>query len=366
MCSLMLADQGAEVIKIEQPVSGDYARWYVPRVGDYAAVFHAMNRNKSSVVLDLKQPEGQDLLFQLVKTADVLLESFRPQVSQKLGLDFATLSGINPRLILCSLSGFGQTGPLAHIAGHDLNFAGLSGVLAAGEGGVLPIQAMDFGGAYMAAFAISTALYQREKSGQGCPIDVALLDSGLSLMTLARAETFARSAPPRPAGEALTGGYACYRVYTCADGGALTLAALEPKFWETFCALAERPDLARLNFLDPDPAVQAQLRQELEALFLGQTRAAWVERLSAAETCANEVLTVAEAETQPQIQARQALYHADGVAHTFTPFHLGLPWEQRISHQAAPALGQDTWRILSQMGLGQAELDRLQAMQVIN
>jgi crotonobetainyl-CoA:carnitine CoA-transferase CaiB-like acyl-CoA transferase len=319
-----------------------------------------MNRNKRSVVLDLKQPAGLAILLNLVKGADVLIDSFRPQVMAKMGLDFAHLQHINPRLVACSLSGFGQQGPMANTAAHDLNLAGLTGVLATGQSQVLPIQAMDFGGAYLAAFGIMTALFARERTGQGAFIDAALLDAGLSLMTLARADSFARQQPPHPSGEVLTGGYACYRVYTTSDGQAITLAALEPKFWMTFCQLAGRDDLAKANYLDPDE--QPYLIEQVTALCATKSQAEWMQLLATSETCVNEVLDVLQAAQYPQIQARQALYVADGIAHTYTPFHLG----GRIPHQPAPALGADTYHILQQAGYPTNELQSLAEQGIIN
>lgn len=359
ICTLLLADQGAEVIKIEQPRVGDYARWYVPRVGEYAAVFHAMNRNKRSVALDLKHPEGLGVLHRLVKDADVVIESFRPQVSRKLGVHYAALKARNPRLIVCSLSGFGQSGEFAEVAGHDLNFAGLTGVLMAGNEQVLPIQAMDFGGAYMAAFAISTALFQRERTGEGACIDAALLDSGISLMTLARAEASAWGRPPRGGGETLTGGYACYRVYRTADDKPMVLAALEPKFWETFCTLAGRDDLAHRSYLDPDE--QPLLIAEISRTFAGKTHAEWLKILEGSETCATPLLDVMSAAEHPAMQARDAIYVADGVTHTRTPFKLGT----RIEHRPAPALGEDTDAVLGAAGYSAEEVASLRERGVI-
>jgi alpha-methylacyl-CoA racemase len=360
ICTLMLADQGAEVIKIEQPHLGDYARWYIPRVGEYAAVFHAMNRNKSSLVLDLKKAEGVGLLKRLVETADVLVESFRPNVIKRLGISYDDLKAINPRLVVCSLSGYGQTGDFANTAGHDLNFAAVSGVLAAGNEQVLPVLAMDFGGAYFGAFAISTALFQRERTGKGTHIDVALLDSGISMMTLARAESFARQRPPLPNGETLSGGFACYRVYRTADNLPLVLAALEPKFWESFCRLAGRDDLAIVNFLSPDE--QPTLIETMTQLIASKSHAEWMRLLDGSETCATGILDVMQAAEHPALQARGALYMADGVAHTRSPFHIGDP----IPHRPAPKLGADTERVLSEIGLSEAELAKLRQDGVTN
>jgi len=361
ICTLMLADQGAEVIKVEQPGMGDYARWYVPRMGDYAAVFHAMNRNKRSISLDLKQPEGLAILTRLVQDADVLIESFRPKVSQKLGITYDDLRAVNPRIIVCSLSGLGQSGSHANTAAHDLNLAGMTGVLAAGNAQVLPIQAMDFGGAYMAAFAISTALFGRERSGQGTFIDTALMDTGISMMTMARAEAHARQAAPRPMGETLSGGYACYRVYRTADDKPLVVAALEPKFWENFCRLAGRDDLATRSFLDPTE--QESLIQAMTTLIASRTHADWLALLAqdGGETCVTPMLDVLQAAQHPQIQARGALYVADGVAHTYTPFVMG----ERVPHQPAPALGEHTEAVLRAAGYAADQIAVWRAARVI-
>lgn len=359
VCTLMLADMGAEVIKVEQPDIGDYLRWYLPRVGDYAAAFHALNRNKKSITLNLKHPQASTVLQSLVAGADVLIENFRPQVARRLGLGYSSLQAINPRLVLCSLSGFGQAGPFANTAGHDLNFAGLTGVLAAGDGGVLPVQTMDFGGAYLAAFAIVTALFQRERSGSGTAIDAALLDAGISLMTLARAESFARAAPPLPAGELLSGGYACYRSYLTADGGRITLAALEDKFWIRFCQVVGREDLANKVYLAPD--LQATLIPQLEALFLTKSAAEWTALLSEVDACAMPIYDVMEAADHEALQARGALYEAEGVAHTRTPFLMGSP----VAHQPAPALGADSDAQLAAIGYDPETVATLRAQGVI-
>lgn len=351
VCSLLLADQGADVIKIEQPVAGDYARWYVPRVGDYAAIFHAMNRNKRSVALDLKQPQGSEIFQRLVAEADVVMESFRPGALQRLGLDYESLRAVNPRIILCSLSGFGQTGSLT--PAHDLNLAGLSGILATGNFQPLPIQAMDFGSAYLAAFAIAAALFQRERTQQGAHLDVAMLDAGLSLMALARAESSANNRPPQPAHELLTGGFACYRSYATSDGKHIVLAALEEKFWRNFCQIVNRDDLTSVSYLDPDE--QAHLMTELETLFATKSYAEWVALLDDTETCASPVLDVLETSGHPIVQARGSLYNADDVAHTHSGLRIGD--DAPPAHMTAPHLGEHTREILQAAGYTSPEME---------
>jgi crotonobetainyl-CoA:carnitine CoA-transferase CaiB-like acyl-CoA transferase len=356
ICTLMLADMGAQVIKVEQPLSGDMMRWYFPRVGDYAAIFHATNRNKGSIALDLKK--GMAVFKKLVAGADVVIESYRPAAAARLGITYDELRAENPRLVMCSLSGFGQQGDHANEAGHDLNFAGLAGVLAAGDESVLPIQAMDFGGAYLAAFGISTALFQRERSGQGAYLDAALIDPAISMMTLARADSVARDAAPIPQGELLTGGYACYRVYRSSDEKAITLAALEPKFWTNFCHLVGRDDLAGRFHLNPED--QPELIAELTRIFAQKTRDEWMDILSD-DTCAAPVLNVMQSFGDERLRGRDAFYEADGVAHTRTPFSIGA----RVQHKAAPVLGADTESVLQAAGYASDEIDGLRAAGII-
>jgi crotonobetainyl-CoA:carnitine CoA-transferase CaiB-like acyl-CoA transferase len=356
ICTLMLADMGAQVIKVEQPGSGDMMRWYFPREGDYAAIFHATNRNKRSITLDLKK--GMAVFKKLVAGADVVIESYRPAAAARLGITYEELRAENPRLVMCSLSGFGQQGDHANEAGHDLNFAGLAGVLAAGDESVLPIQAMDFGGAYLAAFGISTALFQRERSGQGAYVDAALIDPAISMMMLARADSFARDAAPAPQGELLTGGYACYRVYRASDEKAITLAALEPKFWATVCTLIGRDDLARRFHLNPGD--QAELIAALTETFAQKTRDEWLDILSD-DTCAAPVLDVMQSFGDARLRGRDAFYEADGVAHTRTPFTIGA----RVPHKSAPILGADTDAVLQSVGYASDDIEDLRAAGII-
>lgn len=354
VCTLMLADMGAEVIKVEQPTVGDEMRWFVPRVGDYAAIFHATNRNKRSIALDLKR--GMVVFSKLVADADVVVESFRPAAAARLGITYDHLRAENPRLVMCSLSGYGRH---VNAAGHDLNFLGLAGALSAGGEDVLPVQAVDFGAAYMAAFAICAALFQRERTGEGAQIDTALIDPAISMMTLARTNAFALDAPPIPKGELLTGGYACYRVYRTSDDEAIALAALERKFWTTFCTLAGRPDLAARDHLKPED--QPDIIDELTRLFAQKTRAAWLEILGD-DTCATPLLNVIESAADERVRGRAAFYVADGVAHTRTPFTIGA----RVEHKAAPILGADTDDVLRAAGYAPEALAGLRADGIIS
>lgn len=310
LCTLILADLGAEVIKVEAP-GGDYMRHMLP------ASFAALNRNKSSVTLNLKTESGRGALLALTREADVFIDSFRPGVLDRLGLGVEHLQAANPRLVIASLTGYGQGSPRAREAGHDLNFTALAGLL----GGIdLPptIQIADLGGALTAANAILAALFRRERSGQGAVIDAALIDGALLAGIMLRAEAEARQVPPDFPREVLSGGLACYGMYRTADNRQMALAALESGFFEAFCETVDRPDLIPAHL---DPARQDWLRGELADLFASRTRDAWTALLdgSGADTCCTPALDVLEAAADPAVQSRQMWVGGpDGAAHTRT------------------------------------------------
>ena len=323
-CSWYLYGLGAEVIKVEDPVGGDYLRHVPPFGPDGLGVwFTALNAGKRSVTLDLRSHEGKAGLRALLRTADVLLEGFRPGVMAKLGFDPVELVATYPRLVVASLTGYGQTGPLREAPGHDLNYVGLAGLLALGprRGGVpdVPaIQAADLaGGALTAALAITSALVQRERKGRGQWLDVSMAEGAMALALPSLAAAIA-GAPPAPGAEPLTGGLAAYRVYTCADGKLLSLAALEPKFWAALNAAVGRE-------LPPDPAA-------LETLFLTRDRDAWVEAL--ADACVAPVLELSEVADHPQHVARGA-FVGEGASRRLRP-----PFPGARVGERAPSLGE--------------------------
>jgi alpha-methylacyl-CoA racemase len=314
LCTLMLADLGAHVIKVEQP-GGEYMRTLAP------AAFAALNRNKDGVVIDLKTTEGVETLLRLARDADVFVESFRPGVLDRLGIGVERLRSANPRLIVASLTGYGERGPRVRQAGHDLNYAALAGLLS-GLDAPLSVQVADLGGAYIAACAIMAALFRRERTGQGALIESALFDAALMAGVVLRAESAARGSPPDLPREMLGGGLACYGLYRTADGGQMALAALEPKFFAAFCQAAGRPDLIPAHL---DMGRQEWLRAELTALFATKTRAGWQALLenTSADTCCTPVLDIFEAQADPAVQARGLWADGpDGVAYTRSPVRL--------------------------------------------
>jgi alpha-methylacyl-CoA racemase len=293
----LLADLGASVIKVEAPEGGDPLRDVPPAVHGCGAAFAALNYGKQSLALDLARPAGAALLLELAAHADILVESFRPGVLARWGLDYESLQRRNPRLIVCSITGYGQTGPLRSRPGHDLNYLARDGLLdlmqpRAPEG--LPgLQLADVvGGSQSAALAVLAALLERTQTGRGCHLDIAMARSAVSLAAFELARSRAGGAAPHP--ESLLGGaLPCYRVYRTQDGRAMALAALEPKFFEAFCRRAGCPELIGLG-LAAGPEGE-RVKATLVELFSRRTQAEWTALLEGAECCCEPVRTLDEA-----------------------------------------------------------------------
>ena len=358
MCTLYLADLGADVVKVEDTGAGDYARSLTPaggpRPGGMTAWFRAINRNKRSLAIDLKSSAGHAAFMALAARADVIVEGFRPGVVAQLGVDYAQLRAANPRLVYCSVSGYGQNGPRALDAGHDVNYLGYAGVLnATGERGGGPalanLQIADLlGGAASAAIGILGALYGAQRHGLGRYVDVAMADAVLAH------QVFALGALEDDGREALrgdgllTGGVPCYGVYETADGGWLAVGALEAKFWVALCNALARPDLVPLQFARGDGGVQA--REALATVFAAQTRAQWCERLAGVDCCVTPVLTTAEALGDPQFTARgMVVGRPDGSRQYAPPFTL-VPPAFAIARDA-PRQGEHSREVLREAGL---------------
>src|SRR5215211_6215937 len=282
-CSLLLADFGADVLKVEDTGMGDYVRWGPPyydgaEESARSALFLALNRGKRSIRLDLKNEKGKEVLRRLVRDYDVLLESFRPGVLDRLGVGYERLKQENPGLVYCAITGYGQDGPYTGRSGHDMNYLGLGGLLAlTGEKDGPPIQSSGQiadigGGALMAAVGILVALKERERSGEGQVVDVSMFDGALSWLALVAAKYLADDETPRRGDLELAGGLICYRPYACKDGW-VTLGALEPKFWQGWCRGVGREDLIPKQFEKPGSEAHA----ETERIFLERTREEWRE-----------------------------------------------------------------------------------------
>lgn len=305
MCTLLLAEAGADVIKVEKP-GGEDMRRYHPVAGPDSAHFVLLNRGKRSLVLDLKDPTQRARLDPLLATADVLVEQFRPGVMQRLGLDHATLHARHPRLIYCSITGYGQTGPRAQTAAHDLNYAADAGLLSNTAQPALPpaLVADIAGGAYPAFANIALALLQRERTGQGCFLDIAMAENLWPFQYAALAGLEATGAAPAPGQGITAGGSPRYQVYACADGQYVAVAPLEEKFWQTFCQLIHLPQAWRAPNANP-----AEVQQAVAQHLATQPAAHWLACLGTADTCVVQVLSAEQARQHPQFAARGVFAH---------------------------------------------------------
>jgi crotonobetainyl-CoA:carnitine CoA-transferase CaiB-like acyl-CoA transferase len=304
----LLADLGAEVLKIEPPQGDPMSRFILKDEDGVSPWYKQINAGKSLLHLDLKTAEDGEILAELLAAADVLLESFRPGVLERLGFDRNRLQQLNPRLIHCALSGFGQTGPCRERAGHDLTYLAMSGMLSltgTRDTPVIPFPPIcDYAAGKQAATAILAALLRRNKSAKGCFIDVSLFEMALSWqsvpLTAARrpGEAFARGR------DLLTGGAACYQIYSTADDRFIALGAIEDKFWQAFCKTVNRRDwLSRQH----EPLPQVQLISEVAALIAGNDFAGWQTRFKGSDCCFEPILEPAEVVNHPQVRHRQLL-----------------------------------------------------------
>lgn len=357
VATLMLADMGADILKIESPDGGDYARWMPPLVDGKGIYFYATNRGKQSMILNLKDERGQAVLRRMARTADVLIESFRPGVLDRLNVGYETLRALNPRLIYCALSGWGATGAYAQRSGHDLNYvstAGLIGEMNAPQpmGG----QMADIGGAYAAVAGISAALVGRERAGEGAFLDISLFESALPFMAISWVEAITPGTHLRGS---LSGKMACYNVYATRDHQAVALAALEPKFWANFCAAIQRPDLVE-GYNEPER--QSYLLVELAELFALKTADEWSALLDGADCCFSRVRRPTETLNDPHVQARGSLELTwDGVPVIRSPIRIGeLPELTPV-----PRYGEHTRLALLSYGYTHAEIDALIAQGVV-
>jgi len=306
--TMLLADFGAEVVKIEEPGAGDPLRTLPPLIEGVSAYHLALNRNKRSRALDLKSDAGQEVFLEMAAQADVVIENFRPGVMRRLGLDYESLRAVNPRLIYCAITGYGQDGPRRTEAGHDLNFIALAGLLGlnAKEDGEPVIPGVQFadlaGGSLPAVIGILLAVAARERTGAGQMVDISMLDGVLSLMVAPLVTLLATGREPQPSGEALTGRYACYHVYEAGDGRHLALAALEPKFWAVVCRALGREDLIARQFAEGEP--RAACVEALQSIFRTKTANEWVAQFAGLDACLTPVKTLGEVLADPQVKAR--------------------------------------------------------------
>lgn len=313
VATMHLADMGAEVIKIEDPGVGDYARAMGYVKNQVSQFFVAVNRGKSFLRMDMKDDAQREEFLGMVETADVVVESFRPGVMDKLGLGWETLRQRNPKLVMCAISGYGKDGPFAHLAGHDINYIGLAGMLEqnVGPDGVPALSNLQvgdlLGGAQAAVQGILAALVAVKMGSDGRFVDVSMTDAVFAhnIMPLVAVNNFGR--PAAPGRDLLTGGVPCYNVYRTSDGRFMAVGALEFKFWEACCEVLQRPDLktrhwARGQKIGGEDAMA--VKAELDAIFASRSLAEWTELFAAADCCVTPILRTDEALSHPLFAAR--------------------------------------------------------------
>ena len=340
--TMMLADLGAEVVRIEAPNRPDMVRAMPPFDGDVSAWHAHLNRSKRSLALDLKQPGAVNVVQRLVQNYDIVIEQFRPGVMARLGLDYPALSRINPRVICCSITGYGQTGPFKDRAGHDANYLALAGVMshtgrkASGPAG-MGVQVADVGGgSFGAVVGILSAVIQRQTTGIGQAIDISMFDMAVAWNGLALAFQLVGGENPTFENMPLNGG-GYYDYYRTRDGRYLSVGSVEPKFWEGFCSAIGKSELAGMGY-DPDPAVQQALKAALRETIASKELAEWVAVFEQCDVCVEPVLTAAETLTHPQTLARGLIVQVPRPDGTSQP-QVGSPYRFSGSQAAYPHIG---------------------------
>jgi len=354
----LMADLGAEVIKVETPLAGDHARLAPPEMG-LGKMYESINQGKKSLALNYRNARGRELFLELAKTADVVLEGFRPTVADKYGIGYEAVRAVKADIVYCSLSGYGQDGPYQQRAGHDFNYLSVGGAFALnGRPGERPVPyglpVADLSGGMLAAIAILGALVGRERGGQGMYLDMALLDGVISWMTPLALSAYFSGLEVDAGTHPLLGGRAFFNIYETSDGKYVTLAAIEPHFWGDFCKTIGRVDLIERQF-------DRTLEPEVEAIFKQKTRAEWLALFADNDACVEPVNSVEEMLSDPQVRARGHVHMEDG-----RPVGMHSPFVfARTGRSPAPALGADSRDLLREVGVSDEEIDSLAERKII-
>ena len=363
--TLLMADLGAEVVKLEDPRGGDPSRAMPPLAGGTSVYFQLLNRNKRSVTIDLRSPEARAVVDALAPGFDVIAESFRPHTARRLGLDAASIRARHPRLIHASITGFGETGPYAERAAHDINYEALSGILGVTrprtEAGDAPPEVprsliADIGAAMNGAAGILAALYARERTGEGVAVDVSIHESALAWLMFPAARDLVSGSGEDARNLPIEGLHACYNIYRTADDRYLALGALEHKFWKAFCERVGRREwIARHDTGGDD---QASLLVLVRDLIRSRPRAAWLALFADIDICLTPVNDLDEALADPHLAARGAVSRVAGTSYPTTPIAVtdrvsDDDWNaaRAVEVRPAPALGADTDAVLASAGL---------------
>ena len=375
-CSMMLGDYGADIIKIELPGTGDDTRhWGPPYIGEESAYFLSVNRNKRSMTLNLKHPQGKDIFFDLAKRSDVILENFTPGVVSRLGIDYATVRGVNPSIVYCSISGFGQTGPYKGKSAYDQVMQGISGVMSlTGDPDGHPIKVgialTDIGAGMLAAFAIVTALHHSNLKGSGQYIDISMLDLQASWLTYQAGYYFATGSPPNRVGTAHPT-LAPYQTFTDQDGKTFIVAIGSERLWTNFCKAMKREDLANA----PEYATNSQrvknrfsLERTLQTEFDKKPVSFWIQTLEHEGIPCGPINSVVDVFNDPQVNARDMvieIQHPTLGAIKQTGIPIKFSDTKGSIDRHPPLLGEHTSEILMDLGFSAAKIKTLKKEQVI-
>lgn len=367
LATQILADFGAEVVKVEDR-KGELGRFLQPMINDTSARFYTVNRNKKSMCLDLKHPEGKEIFKKLVAEADVVVDQFRPDVMNKLGLGYEALKEINPRIIYCIITGYGLTGPMRDAAGHDINYLNIAGVTELlgtkdGPPAMCGVQIADTaGGSLYSVIAILLALAAREKTGKGQLCDVAMMDGALSLLAYTIGEWSGGDGKlPTRGGELLTGGYATYNNYKCKDDRYVSLGAVEDKFWAGFCRKLGVEEYIPLQMDIPS---QPKIEASIQKIMLTKTHDEWVEFFSDSDICFTPILTLDEMVKHPQVLARNMVhtltnFQGSGKDLVCTGVPIKLSETPGEAKMAFAKTGENTDEVLEGIGYNNAQIEGL-------
>lgn len=371
-CSLLLADMGMEVLKVEDIERGDYTRFGEPLKKGINPSFIALNRNKRSIRLNLKTDEGKEIFYRLIKTYDVVLEGFRPGVMERLGVGYEELRKRNPRLIFCSISGYGQDGPYRDRSGHDLNYLSIGGILElmGSKGGppIIPcVQIADIGGGgLMAAIAILTAIIHRERTGEGQFLDISMLDGILSWLSSYAAKYFTNGELAERGDMLLSGRYACYQVYETKDKRYMSLGALEEKFWKNFCKAIGKEEFIEKQYVEGEERLR--IIEEIKKVFREKTQKEWIDFFKEKDVCCEPVLNFDEIFKHPHVIHRNIIVEVEypGVGKIR---QIGSPIKSSAFtveiQRPPPAWGEHTIEVLKEIGYSNNEIKRFKESNII-
>ncbi len=370
-CSMFLGDLGADVIKIEPVGLGDWTRWFPPSINGESAIFMAVNRNKRSVTLNLRSDDGLEIFYRLIKKSDVVLEGFRPGVARKLKIDYETVRRINPRIVYCSISGFGQSGPYTERSGHDVNYVGIGGIL--GLTGVkdstpvIPgVPIADLAGGMAGVIGVLAALLAREKTGIGQYVDVAMLDVVVSWLSIYAGIYLIGGVTTSRGSNILAGGIGSYGVFETKDGKYITLGILEEHFWRNFCKAVGRPSLEKYHYLSLEKG--DELHEIIQEIIKGRTLEEWLKVFEEKDVPCGPVNSLQEVFSDPQVVHREMVTEvehpkAGKIKQVGFPLKFSEKW--RVIRRHPPTLGEHTVEVLREVGYSDEEIENFRRKGVI-